>query len=226
MGLFSGITKGVGDLLGGKQQTFTPQVAGLNQELFNQYQQDIGGVRSLANTPVTGMNASGIAAADYATQMYNQQLNQMGMQGQSGLASSMANLNRYGADSGAQERMGRQNMMAGLMGQQNLGATHATNLANIGQRNIAQQEQQRYNALMQLPSMQQGAVQMQYGADLNSAQAANDAALANMGAQAARRQGIGNSLGTIGQIGGAAFGGPIGSLAGGVGGNLLGGLFS
>ena len=192
---------------------------------MDQYQQDIGGVRSLANTPVTGMNASGNAAANYATNMYNQQLNQMGMQGQSGLASSMANLSRYGMDSGAGERLGRQNMMAGLMGQQNLGATHATNLANIGRQNIAQQEQQRYNALMQLPSMQQGLTQLQYYADSNAANAVNNAALANMSAAAARQQGIGNSLGTIGQIGGAAFGGPVGSIVGGVGGKLLGGLF-
>ena len=218
--------KAVGNVLGGgKPQTVKPVTANLDAGLFSQLGSDIGNIRGIATTPVTAINASGIAAQDYANTAYQNQLNQLGMQGQSALASSMANTARYGMDSGAAERMSRQNMMQGMLGQQNLGSANMENLANIAQQNLAMQEQHRYGAAMALPQLQQSQMMAKYNADAANAGAMNQANLANMSAAAARNQAIGNSLGTIGQIGGSVFGGPVGGVVGGVAGKTLGGLF-
>lgn len=217
--------KAVGDLLGGKKESVNPVTAQLDAGLFGQWGNDIGNVRNLANANVNSLNASGRAAQDYANTAYQNQLNQLGMQGQSALASSMANTARYGMDSGAAERMSRQNMMQGLLGQQNLGSANMENLANIAQQNLAMQEQQKYGAMMALPQLQQSQVMAKYNADATNAGIQNQANLANMSAAAARNQAIGNNLGTIGQIGGSVFGGPVGGVVGGVAGKALGGLF-
>ena len=211
------VVGGIGNVAGGKKVTFNPQTAQLDQGLFGQWSNDIGGVRNLANTPVTSLNASGRAAQDYANTAYQNQLNQLGMQGQSALASSMANTARYGMDSGAAERMSRQNMMQGMLGQQNLGASNMENMANIAQQNLGMQEQQRYGALMSLPQLQQAQTMAKYHADATNAGIMNNAQMANMSANAARQNQIGNVLGTVG----SAFGGPIGGVAG----KLAGGLF-
>lgn len=218
--------KTVGNVLGGgKPQTVNPVTANLDAGLFSQLSGDIGNIRGMATTPITAINASGKAAQDYANTAYQNQLSQLGMQGQSALASSMANTARYGMDSGAAERMSRQNMMQGLLGQQNLGAANMENLANIAQQNLAMQEQHKYGAAMALPQLQQSQMTAKYNADAANAGLQNQANLANMSAAAARSQGIGNTLGTIGQIGGSVFGGPVGGIVGGIGGKALGGLF-
>ena len=218
--------KTVGDILGGgKAQTVKPITTNLDAGLFGQLSGDIGNIRNTATGPVTSLNASGKAAQDYANTAYQNQLNQLGMQGQSALASSMANTARYGMDSGGAERMSRQNMMQGMLGQQNLGSANMENMANIGQQNLAMQEQHKYGAMMALPQLQQSQMMSKYNADSANAELQNQANLANMSAKAARGQAIGNSLGTIGQIGGSVFGGPVGGVIGGMGGKALGGLF-
>ena len=217
MSFFNELIGGIGNVAGGKKVTFNPQTAQLDQGLFGQWSNDIEGIRSLANTPVTSLNASGKAAQDYSNTAYQNQLNQLGMQGQSALASSMANTARYGMDSGAAERMSRQNMMQGLLGQQNLGASNMENLANIAQQNLAMQEQQRFGAKMALPQLQQAQTMSKYYVDAKNADIMNNAKLANMSANAARQDQIGNVLGTVG----SAFGGPVGGVVG----KLAGGLF-
>lgn len=217
MSIFGEIKNVVGNVAGGKKVSFNPETAQMDAGLFGQWSNDIGGVRNLANSPVNSLNASGLAAQKYADTAYGNQLNQLGMQGQSALASSMANTARYGMDSGAAERMSRQNMMQGMLGQQNLGSANMENQANIAQQNLAMQEQQKYNALMQLPQLQQAQTISKYEADADRAKILNQAALGNMSANAARSNQIGNVLGTVG----SAFGGPVGGFAG----KLAGGLF-
>ena len=197
--------KAVGDLFGGKKESVNPVTAQLDAGLFGQWGNDIGNVRNLASANVNSLNASGRAAQDYANAAYQNQLNQLGMQGQSALASSMANTARYGMDSGAAERMSRQNMMQGLLGQQNLGSANIENQANIAQQNLAMQEQQKYGAMMALPQLQQSQVMGKYQAEADAANAKNQAAIANMSANAARSQNMWNNIGTVGKIGLAAY---------------------
>lgn len=197
--------KAVGDLFGGKKQTINPVTAKIDAGLFNQWTDDISGVREIANANINGLNRSGIAAQDYANTAYQNQLNQLGMQGQSALASSMANTARYGMDSGAAERMSRQNMMQGMLGQQNLGSANMENLANIAQQNLAMQEQQKYGAAMALPSLQQAQTLGKYQSEADAANAINQAKIANMSANAARSQNMWNNIGTVGKIGLAAY---------------------
>lgn len=227
MSLFSGITNTIGNVLGGgPAQRFEPQTTQLDPAMLQQFQQDIGGVRSLANTPVTGLNTAGRAATDLARTAYQDQLE--GLFGQQGsqLATAQANLGRFGADAGSAERLATQNMRQGLLGQQQLGRANVQNLANIAAQNTAQQEQNRVGALMALPQISQAPLSMQLGVDQANAGLMNQANLANMSADAVRRQNIGSALGSIGQIGGLALGGPMGGAIGGMIGGQLGGLFA
>lgn len=209
MSLFSSIGGGIGNLLGGGSQ---PSVDMGN---INQYFSDVSGIRDYASSPVTGVSTAGKAAQDLATQQYQNQLDTLNQQNLSSQATGQAGLQRYGADSGANERLARSSGKTALLGNQQLGQANLTNQANIGASDIATQQSNKYNAMMQTPSMQLGGVS-----------AYNQASIANQSADAARRQGIGNTLGTLGQIGGTAMGGPLGGAVGGVAGNLAGGLFS
>ena len=217
MSIFKTLTNTVGNVLGGGP------APSIDMSKFNQYYSDVGAVRDLANAPITGLSQAGQAGSNLATQQYQNQLDALRGQNLSNQATGFANLQRYGADAGAQERLARSGNKMGLFANQQLGQANLTNQANITAQDLATQQSQKYNALMQTPNLQLGGIN-----------AYNQASIANQSANAARKQGIGNMLGTLGQLGGtfigAKYGSPetgakLGGVAGGMAGNLFGGLF-
>lgn len=216
MGFLSGITKPVGDLLGGKKQHITAPTTNFDAGLFSQTQADIQGLRNYATNPITGLNQSGLAAQD-AIKLQSQGQLQDFLNQQAGQQNTAnASLQRYGADSGASERLASNSMRAGLLGQQALARGTAEDLANMTTQNLAQQEKMKYGAASALPQISSGLMNDKYKVDSGNAQSAFQAQLANMSADQARKQAIGGSLGAIGGM----FG-PVGGIAG----TLAGGLF-
>ena len=215
-GFFSNPVKSVGNMLGGKKQSVKADVVNLDAGLFKQAQDDIGYMRGYASNPITGLNQSGLAAQDAIKLQSQGQLQdflnqQMGQQN-----TANASLQRYGADSGASERLASNSMRAGLLGQQTLARGTAEDLANMTTQNLAQQEKLKYGAASALPQISSGLMNDKYKVDSSNAQSAFQAQLANMSADQARKQAIGGSLGAIGGM----FG-PVGGIAG----TLAGGLF-
>lgn len=216
MSFFSKITKPVGDLLGGKAQTITGPTTNLDAGLFSQTQSDIQNLRNYATNPITGLNQSGLAAQDAIKLQSRGQLQDFLNQQAGQLNTANAGLQRYGADSGASERLASNNMRAGLLGEQALARGTAEDLANMTTKNLMQQEQLKYGAASALPQISSGLMKTKYDVDSANANSAFQAKLANMSAEQARKQAIGGSLGAIGGM----FG-PVGGIAG----SLAGGLF-
>ena len=216
MGFLSDITKPIGNLLGGKEQHITGPTTNFDAGLFSQTQADIQGLRNYATNPIAGLNQSGLAAQD-AIKLQSQGQLQNFLNQQAGQQNTAnASLQRYGADSGASERLASNSMRAGLLGQQALARGTSEDLANMTTRNLMQQEQMKYGAAGALPQISRGLMNDKYRVDNANAQSAFQAKLANMSADQARKQAIGGSLGAIGGM----FG-PVGGIAG----TLAGGLF-
>ena len=206
MGFLSGITKPIGNLLGGKQQTVKADVVNLDAGLFDQTKSDIGYMRGYASNPITGLNQSGLAAQNAINMQSRGQLQDFLNQQAGQQNTANASLQRYGADSGASERLASNSMRAGLLGQQALARGTSEDLANMTTQNLAQQEQYKYGAAGALPQMTSGLMMNKYTADSGNAQSALQARLANMAADQARSQAI------IGSV--KSFGGMFGPTAG------------
>lgn len=223
MGLFSDI----GGLFGGGDAPqFNPQTVQLDPAMLAQFQQDIGGVRDVAQTPVSGLSSAGFAGQNLAQQAYANQLQDLQRQQGSQLATGMAGVGRFGGDSGAAERMAGNIGRQGLLGEQQLGGAAAQNLANIGFQDLQQQQANQFNALMALPQLSASPLQMQTAVSQGNVGIQNQAQLANMAAEQAQSDKLSGLLGTAGGLAGAYFGGPLGAGAGQAGGQMLGGLFS
>ena len=163
MGLFD---KALGMITGqgSSAPSFDPEVARLNAGMMNNLRGDVGGVRTMANTDITGLNASGHAMQGLATDAYNDQRQGLFGQQQGAMASAQAGMARHGMDSGSMERMQQTGLRSNLLGQQNLARGHQQNMSNIAAQNLGQQENNRVGALMALPAMQQGVVNTQFNA--------------------------------------------------------------
>ena len=206
MGLFDGIANTVGGMFGGGQD-FNP----LDAQSYKQYETDVGGVRNLATTPVTGLDVGGQATSDLANTVYGNQLDQMNRQAMSNLATGQAGVQRYGADAGSMERLAGQNMRQQLIGQQGLGQTNMQNQADIASRNIGQQLQNQNTALMALPQMSAMPFQTEVTANASNQQA-NAAQMQGLGSMAGMA--LGASGGPMGMALGSALGGQVGGLFG------------
>ena len=205
-GFFSNPIKSIGNMVGGKKQTVKADVVNLDAGLFDQAKSDIGYMRNYASNPINGLNASGLAAQN-AIKLQSQGQLQDFLNQQAGQQNTAnASLQRYGADSGASERLASSSMRAGLLGQQALARGTAEDLANMTTQNLAQQEQYKYGAAGALPQMTSGLMMNKYTADSGNAQSALQARLANMSADQARSQAITGAV-----LGGAGLFGPAGA---------------
>lgn len=200
------IIGGAGNLLGGKKQSVKADIVNLDAGLFDQAKGDIGYMRGYASNPITGLNQSGIAAQDAIKLQSRGQLQDFLNQQAGQFNTATAGLQRYGADSGASERMASNSMRAGLLGQQALARGTSEDLANMTTQNLMQQEQMKYGAAGALPQLTSGLMMNKYTADYNNAQSALQARLANMSANQARSQAITGAV-----LGGAGLFGPAGA---------------
>ena len=188
--------------------SFNPKITKVNQGMQDQWRDDIGGVRSLANDQITGLSMAGQAGQDLSQTAYHGQLDQNRLQQGSQLASSMANASRLGMDSGASERMANNSMRQGMIGQQQLGQANVQNQANIGMQDLQTQQRNQNTALMALSPMQQGMVSSDFKMRDAGNQAMNKAAAANMAAEQASNQAFLNAGASV--VGGAMSGGLFG----------------
>jgi len=173
--------------------SFDPRTTQIDSGMQSQWSNDINGVRNLASTPITGLSAAGNAGMDLANTAYQNQLQQSQMQNASGLATNMANVGRFGADSGSAERMNANAMRQGMIGDQQMGMANMQNRNNIAMQDLQQQQGNQFNALMALPSLQQGYTMADYGARQGANQAWNQAQAANQAAQMAGDQSFMNA---------------------------------
>jgi len=213
-------------LFGGKEENpFNAEIGQLDPTMQAQLGTDIGAVRDLSGRAITGVDVGGRAAQDLATQTFGQAQDQLAGQQQGALASGLTQAGRFGADSGAAERMAGIFGKQRLAGQQQLGQRQAVNLADIASQNIAQQQKQKYGALMALPQIQQSALQTDFMAQKHMADAKNKAAAIEAGMDAQADEAQSNLFGTAGGLIGMGIGGPVGGVVGGGLGKLVGGLF-
>ena len=204
-----------------KAQQWNAEIPTANQGLMNNMTGDTSAVRGLANTPITGLSAAGLAQQEFARQAFANQRDQLMNNQMSNQASGQAQMARYGADAGSAERLAQGLGRDRMFGQQRLGAQQASSMADLAQGDLQSQQDRQYTALMALPQISQNQMTNQFNMDRYGADARNQENAINVGNQEAARQANSKTWGTIGGVAGGLLGGPLGAA----GGQLLGGLF-
>lgn len=181
---------------------------------------DIGRVRSLASSQVTG---PGLSAQNQLADLQRSQGVALGNLANQQLGSLQTAQNQMqlmgGLSAGANERLARENLRRSGMAQQGLQSDFAGLASDITSADLARQEQQKFQSLMATPQLEQGLTNTRL-----QAAAANQ--LAEEYRNASRKGLFGNILGAAGGIVGTVYGGPAGGAAGAAIGKGVGGIFS
>lgn len=182
--------------------------------LFNDFEQDIGRIRSLANAP-TEITAAGQAQLDALSSDQQTALEQLKAAQGGRLASSQQQQALSGGlSAGANERTARAESRQGGLFAQGLRGEFARQGENVRARDFAQQQALQERAIFAAPAASSQLFESVFTDQLAQARA-----------DLLRDEGKKNTLGAVGgAIGGTIgtiYGGPVGGAAGSAGGSAL-----